>query len=229
MPNDNFRQLRIWFSKTGNAKYISHLDLNRCMTRAVRRAHLPLWYTEGFNPHPYITFALPLSLGQESEAEPMDIRIQGEMENEEILNRLAAVMPEGISIFKVHEAQADAKEIRSAEYEICLDFEEETAAQSFTEKAGDLLANGGLTAQKSGKKGHGKVMKEVAISEHVLQYHIVNTKNHVDISVTLSAGNTVNLNPALLLESLNNAIGIAALTARIVRKRLLKADLTAFC
>ncbi|MBQ9964192.1 MAG: DUF2344 domain-containing protein, partial [Clostridia bacterium] len=59
--------MRITFSKTGSARYISHLDLNRTMTRAVRRAGLPIWYTEGFNRHPYLTFAAPLSLGYEGE------------------------------------------------------------------------------------------------------------------------------------------------------------------
>ena len=53
---------RIRFTKTGEAKYISHLDLYRFMLRALKRAKLPVWHTEGFNPHVYVTFALPLSL-----------------------------------------------------------------------------------------------------------------------------------------------------------------------
>ena len=54
--------VRTVFEKKGRAKYISHLDLNRFMMRAFRRSGLPIWYTEGFNPHPYATFALALSL-----------------------------------------------------------------------------------------------------------------------------------------------------------------------
>ncbi len=50
------REVRLRFSKTGRLKYISHLDINRAMSRALKRAQIPLWYTEGFNPHPYITF-----------------------------------------------------------------------------------------------------------------------------------------------------------------------------
>ena len=80
------RAVRLNFSKTGRAIYISHLDINRMMTRAVRRAKLPMWYTEGFNPHPYLTFALPLSLGQSSDCEYMDIRIEGDITDEEIMN-----------------------------------------------------------------------------------------------------------------------------------------------
>ena len=53
--------IRIFFKKEGRAKYISHLDLNRVMQRALRRACIPVWRTRGFNPHPYIAFGLPLS------------------------------------------------------------------------------------------------------------------------------------------------------------------------
>ena len=67
--------VRTVFEKKGRAKYISHLDLNRFMMRAFRRSGLPIWYTEGFNPHPYATFALALSLGFESEYEIMDFSL----------------------------------------------------------------------------------------------------------------------------------------------------------
>ena len=56
-------EVRLWLSKQGRIKYVSHLDMFRLMQRAVRRAEIPLWYTEGFNPHPYISFLLALSLG----------------------------------------------------------------------------------------------------------------------------------------------------------------------
>ena len=78
------KNVRIWFTKELECKYISHLDLNRCMLRAVRRAQLPIWYTEGFNPHPYISFLLALTLGVESEGEPVDIRIVGNITADEV-------------------------------------------------------------------------------------------------------------------------------------------------
>ena len=66
--------IRIWFTKTGEAFYISLLDLQRVMQRALKRSGLPVWYTLGFNPHIYMTFAAPLSLGQESLAETVDFK-----------------------------------------------------------------------------------------------------------------------------------------------------------
>ena len=54
--------IRVFYRKTDTAKYISHLDINRCFQRAMKRAGIPLWFTEGFNPHAYLTFPLPLAL-----------------------------------------------------------------------------------------------------------------------------------------------------------------------
>lgn len=68
------------------------------MTRAVRRAEIPLWYTEGFNRHPYLTFAAPLSLGSEGLQETMDLRLEEELPMEELVRRLDAVMPQGLRI-----------------------------------------------------------------------------------------------------------------------------------
>ena len=89
--------VRVFYQKTGRGKYISHLDMTRCMKRALRRAGIPVWYTEGFNPHVYMTFALPISLGFESLCETMDIRLTQPMSLEEIKERLNRVLPEGIT------------------------------------------------------------------------------------------------------------------------------------
>ena len=85
--------VRIFFSKTGRARYISHLDLNRCMQRALKRSGLPVVYTQGFNPHIRNTFALPLSLGYEGETETMDFRLEPELPLEEVARRLRESLP----------------------------------------------------------------------------------------------------------------------------------------
>ena len=70
--------IRLGFSKTDRAAYISHLDCNRLFQRAFKRSGLPVWYTQGFNPHVYLTFPLPLSLGTESLCETVDFRLTEE-------------------------------------------------------------------------------------------------------------------------------------------------------
>ena len=69
------KQIRIKFTKVGSLQFISHLDLNRTMTTVMIRAKIPIYYSEGFNPHPKMVFALPLSIGAESVCELLDIKI----------------------------------------------------------------------------------------------------------------------------------------------------------
>ena len=92
--------VRATFEKRRRAKYISHLDLMRCMTRAFKRAAVPIWYTEGFNPHAYLMFPLALSLGCESGCECMDFRIDGDMTPEEAMQRLNAVLPADLQLMR---------------------------------------------------------------------------------------------------------------------------------
>lgn len=213
--------VRLNFSKTGRAIYISHLDINRMMTRAVKRARLPMWYTEGFNPHPYLTFALPLSLGQSSDCEYMDIRIEGDMTNDEIKDRLNAVLPEGVKILSVAEPVHDAKEIEKALYFVKLIFPDSETATDFAEKARSLAESEELLAEKSGKKGHRKVMKQINLIDFIYDIKFTTAENIVNIQCVLAAGNTNNLNPSLLVETLEKAIGTEHEMKYIVRRKLI--------
>ena len=106
------KHVRIWFSKTGTARYISHLDLNRCMDRAMHKAKIPLWYTEGFHPHAFMTFALPLSLFMDGRRESMDIKLEEEMNREELIARLNEALPPDIQIFDVTEPVMKPEKLR---------------------------------------------------------------------------------------------------------------------
>lgn len=69
------KTIRIWFKKQRTAKYISHLDMVRLMERAIHKAKLPFWYTEGFNPHVFLTINMPISLGYTGLRESMDVKL----------------------------------------------------------------------------------------------------------------------------------------------------------
>ena len=222
------RAVRLNFSKTGRAIYISHLDINRMMTRAVRRAKLPMWYTEGFNPHPYLTFALPLSLGQSSDCEYMDIRIEGDITDEEILNRLNAVLPEGVKILSVSAPVYDAKEIEKALYFVKLVFKDAETSKGFAERAQTLAEGEELLAEKRGKKGHRKVMKQINLIDFIYDMKFSTADNIVNLQCVLAAGNTSNLNPTLLVETLEKEIGIEHEMEYIVRRKLITKDNTTF-
>ncbi len=215
------RSVRLNFSKTGRAIYISHLDVNRMMTRAVRRAQLPMWYTEGFNPHPYIAFALPLSLGQSSDCEYMDIRIEGDMTDDEIMSRLNETLPEGLKILSVGVPVHDAKEIEKAQYFVKIVFTDAEEASLFRRKAEELLRSEELMAEKPGKKGHRKIMKQVNLIDMIFDAKLTSTDSIVNLQCVLAAGNTHNLNPSLLVETIENSVSLKHSQLHIVRKKLI--------
>ena len=222
------RCVRIWFAKEGNAKYISHLDIVRCMSRAVRRAGLPLWYTEGFNPHPYLMSALPLSLGLSSQCESMDIRIEGEMADVEIETRMRAVMPEGLRIFSVREPMMQPSEIAFADYRVTLCFDTFELATGFLHGAGAALAGESLIVQKPGKSGHKKVMKEIDLLPHIASCSMEQKEHAVLLKLILPAGNQTNISPALLLDALEEKAGVQDEGREITRMALLTKDLKMF-
>lgn len=218
------KSVRLWFKKDGLAVYISHLDMNRCMTRAVRRADIPLWYTEGFNPHPYMTFLMPLPLGQSGMREPLDIRIENEMSFKEIKSRLNSVMPEGIEIVDVQKPEHKPSEIAAAEYEIDIYFASDGEAEGFTAGSSAVIEGGVLNAEKRSKRG----IKTVNLCEMVRSFDAESDGNKVRIKTILAAGNSVNLNAELLMTALCGEFAAEPEKTNIVRTKLLREDLSIF-
>mgnify|MGYP000226545077 CR=1 FL=1 len=111
--------VRISFEKKTEASYISLLDLQRVMQRVLKRSGLPVWHTLGFNPHIYMTFACPLSLGQESECECVDVKTEAEAPDfAQWQTALNAIMPAGIHVTRVAPVEMKADSIAFACYRI---------------------------------------------------------------------------------------------------------------
>ncbi len=219
------REIRALFSKTDRCKYISHLDLNRCMARALTRAQIPLWYTEGFNPHPYITFSLPLSLGVESYCESMDLRIVGDISNEDIKSRLNDALPEGIRIIDVLNDFRDCSEIAFSDYVFKLEFADNEAA---LEKIKAVLASESITVEKKGKQGKRRVIKETDIKPLIDKYAVSLRDDQIVLNARLAAGNSKNLNPTLLFDTIIKLIGVDYEWKSITRIALLDRDYKIF-
>lgn len=109
---------RLKFSKTGKLKFISHLDLCRTMKSAFLRAGIPIYYSEGFNPHPKMVFALTVPIGAESVCEYLDIKIIAPMEPDEIKRRLNGALTDELRIIDVYTPTSKFTDVAWAEYEI---------------------------------------------------------------------------------------------------------------
>ncbi|MCL5038602.1 MAG: TIGR03936 family radical SAM-associated protein, partial [Firmicutes bacterium] len=117
-------RLRTRFHKTGDAIFLSHLDLSRLMERALRRAELPIAYSQGFNPHPRMVFGAALAVGTESEAEYADFFLRRDISPGEFQKRLNEALPEGVAVSEVRwvdlAAPALTAEVRVADYRVLL-------------------------------------------------------------------------------------------------------------
>lgn len=193
--------IRVFYTKLSRAKYISHLDITRCMQRAIKRAEIPVWYTEGFNPHIYITFSLPLSLGYESKSEIMDMRIVEDMSFDEIKERLNSVLPPDIRVCRVDIQRHDPVEIETALYKIELAVADKNgnilSPEIVSDKFTEFIQSETIEVEKKTKKG----FKTIDIKPfcELVGTGAVSEKQAAELSVKLSAGNTQNINPSLLL------------------------------
>lgn len=193
------REVRLRFAKQGRLKYISHLDINRAMSRALSRARIPLWYTEGFNPHPYMSFSLPLSLGVESLCESVDIRLIEDISNDEIKRRMNAVLPDDLKILDVYDDFRDCSEIAYSDYVFKFAFKDNETA---LDKMKTVLDCDEILALKKGKKGKKRIFKETNIKPFIDKYNISIRGDLIILNIRLLAGPEKNLNPSLLFDTI---------------------------
>jgi len=145
--------LRALFEKTGNAVWISHLDLMRLFQRAFKRAGLPLTHTQGFNPRPSVSIALPLSVGVESRCELLDFDLDGEnIPCDQIKARLEKTLVDGIRVLDVYENGLKIKHLALLDCLVTLEYDGGVpcnAASAITE----LFARESVAVEKKGKNG----------------------------------------------------------------------------
>lgn len=144
---------RALFEKTGDAVWISHLDLMRLFQRAFKRAGLPLTHTQGFNPRPAVSIALPLSVGVESKCELLDFETEGECPScEELADRLNAALVEGVKVLAVYDNGAKIKNLALLRCAVVLEYDA-GIPDGAEEQITGLLSSDSVLVEKKGKNG----------------------------------------------------------------------------
>jgi len=190
---------RLLFEKTGRAKYISHLDLMRTFQRAFSRAGIQIKHTEGFNPHPFVSIALPLSVGFSSQCEILEFGLVGGAEAEEVPARLTAAMPEGIRILACYPGERKLKELYSIHY--VMTFEFPGGRPSGCEDAiAELLGRESILMKKKSNKAKSG-FTEVDLIPLISSCEITAEEQTISFHMVVRAQNP-GLNPALLAEVL---------------------------
>ena len=202
---DTPKILRIKFRKVGSLQYISHLDLQRTFARVLMRADIPMWYTQGFNPHAKVIFGLPLSVGTESECEMIDLRLDRDISPDELRRRLNHELTEEMRVEEVYEPATKFADIGWAKYEMNLKF-----AGANEEKAKELqklFETSPLNMIKKTKSGE----KEIDLIPMIKKIKVTCNPDRPDqlhISAILAASGSEYLNPEMLISAAKRECGI---------------------
>lgn len=193
------RTVRLAFCKKGALQYISHLDLQRTFMRILSRAELPLWYTQGFNPHPKLVFALPLPIGCESVCEMADIKLVRDMPNEDILARLHKATVEELDFFDCYTAERKFADIDFAEYVFSIDYKGDGA---MADSIRTVLTTPPLYMTKKTKSGE----KEIDIVPMIKWVEVEYACGKIGIKALLSAGSRENLSPEFVISAIRRRL-----------------------
>lgn len=185
---------RLLFEKTGNAVWISHLDLMRLFQRAFKRANLPLKHTQGFNPRPSVSIALPLSVGVESRRELLDFELDGcEIDCQEIKDRLNRALVSGVKILDVYEGGRKIRELSLLKCSITMEYDQ-GAPDSAVDAIRNLFTLKSLILPKKTKSG----MQEQDIIPMIRSLDIIQTgAGEIQMNALICCQNPT-LNPAQL-------------------------------
>ncbi len=164
----DYYEVRAIFKKTDRAVYISHLDLMRVMQRTFKRAKLPIWFTKGYNPHAYINFSLPLSLGVASDCEVMDFGVDmssGLPDYDYLTAEMNKALPNGLEIVKMYEPVMSHTVIGSCDYTV--KFMSDAPAEGVADAFELFMAQDEILIQKRAKVNMKKTIVTVDIKQDI--------------------------------------------------------------
>ncbi len=144
---------RLLFEKTGSAVWMSHLDLMRLFQRAFKRADLPLKHTQGYNPRPSVSIALPLSVGVQSVCELLDFDLDGaDVPADEITERLNRALVSGVKVHKTYMDGRKLRELSLLDCEVTLEYDRGVPADAVSALQA-LFGRESLLVSKKTKNG----------------------------------------------------------------------------
>ncbi len=202
-------RVRFKFSKTGKAVFLSHLDLIRIISLAIRRAKLPVAYSRGFHPTPRISFGPALPLGMEGHAEYMDMDLTQEITTQELIEIINRNLPAGIKLLEANHIPCKARSLMSvineAEYHIFFpeDIMEDVGSfDRHLELIKKTMKRSSINHLCERKNGH----KEIDIRPFIKDINCIKKENFVHISLRLKVTLNQNVRPRELLEAIYGKI-----------------------
>ena len=185
---------RLLFEKTGRSVWISHLDLMRLFQRAFKRAGLKLKHTQGFNPRPSVSIALPLSVGVESECELLDFDLEGEpLPNEQIQTLLNSVLVDGVCVKAVYDGGKKIGQLSLLSCRIILEYNK-PLENNACDRINALFSSDHLILPKKTKSG----IQDQDIIPMIKRVHTMLTNEHTIVIDAMICCQNPTLNPGQL-------------------------------
>lgn len=203
-------KILIKFTKNDRMKFLSHLEILRLMERAFRRADIPLRFSQGFNPHPKIEFAAPLSVGVSSDCEYMAIEIDEKMNLDIFKEIVNDALPQGIKIVQLKYIDFKSKSLMSVitngAYIIKCNLDAVYAMDDMVKALNNLMSRDEILMSKTNKKGK---TREVNIKELIDEANVLSLMaNELIVKTTVKTGSQGNLKPEEILKQLKKLEGI---------------------
>ena len=190
---------RLLFEKTGSAVWISHLDLMRLFQRAFKRSQLPLKHTQGFNPRPSVSIALPLSVGVDSVCELLDFELDGmEVACDEITRRLNQALVSGVVVRKTYETGRKLRDLALLDCKVTMEYDRGVPDRAES-AIRDLFARESLTVTKKTKNG----MQDQDLIPMIRRMSIQRVEENVLVLEARICCQNPTLNPAQLVAAVN--------------------------
>lgn len=216
--------IRVKFKKEGDMIYISHLDLQRLLHRAFRRAEINLSHSQGYNPHPKMSYGNALALGTESQGEYVDIEIEDDLTIDEFMTRISAELPKGIEFMKAIEIDSQTPSLSSVidygEYIFTIDLERSLSKTYVKNKIVEFMNNKEIILTKKNKKG--KIV-EVDIRPLIKSFDLIDlSDDRIVINTMIATGSKQNLNTNIFIPKILEVleIDIDPLDVDILRRDL---------
>lgn len=202
--------IRVKYKKEDEMIFISHLDLQRLLQRAFRRAKINLSYSEGFNPHPKMSYGNALALGVESQGEYVDIEIEDDIDVKEFLERINEQLPEGIKFIKGQEIDPKTPSLSSVivygEYIFNIDLESPLSKEFVKSRVLNFIKSEEIILTKKNKKGKNV---DVDIRPLIRNFDLVSLDdNRVTFESTIATGSKANLNINILIPQILNMLDL---------------------
>ena len=208
-------KLRIKNTKTGVIVFIGHLDMMRYFQKAMRRADIDIAYSQGFNPHQIMSFALPLGVGVYSDGEYLDIEVNSATSSEDMCRRLNEVMVEGVTVESVKLLPDNAGNAMSmvAAADYIITFREGHEPEGFSkEQFLEFCSQDTIMVTKQTKKN----VREIDLKEYMYQVE----EREEGIYLLIGAGSANNIKPDLIFNAYAQYAGIAMDEFALKVKRL---------